>query len=191
MGSARAWESKAQRAGMTRTHTAAIGAGLLHLLGSILTLFPDLANLLSPAPCNSPMGPVYHLHPTAGLGAPLRWPSRALARVGRGGAALRVTGGGEPPPRPDGGDIQSSLNPRGLLLSLRLEASAPPCSAQPPSLGSEPGQGRGGGVSYRIWGDGVSLPQLRKLLRAVLRGPDPVLPGGRTEQTASPLGLPG
>lgn len=43
-------------------------------------------------------------------------------------------------------------------------------------------------MSYRIWGDGVSLPQLRKLLRAVPKGPAPVLPGGRTEQTPSPLG---
>lgn len=47
-------------------------------------------------------------------------------------------------------------------------------------------------MSYRIWGDGVSLPQLRKLKPAALKGPAPVLPRARTaEQTPSPLGLQG
>lgn len=87
-----------------------------------------------------------------------------------------MPGGGEhPPPRLAGGDVQSWLSPKGPPSPLWQleEASAPPCSAQPHSLGSEPGQGRGGGVCYRIWGDGVSLPKLSKLKQAVLSGPSP------------------
>lgn len=38
--------------------------------------------------------------PTAGQGAPLPLPSRPKAGVGRGGAVLRVTGEGSPPPHP-------------------------------------------------------------------------------------------
>ena len=93
--------------GMTRTHTVATRAGLLQLLGSIPTpprpSKPALAGL---RPVTVPRFQ-YQLHPTAGLGAPLPWPSRPLARVAMGGAALRVTGVEEPPPAPDGGDFQS------------------------------------------------------------------------------------
>lgn len=121
-------------------------------------------------------------------------PSRPRTRVGRGGATLRVPGGGEhPPPCLACGDVQSWLSPKGPPSPLWLleEASAPPCSAQPHSLGSEPGQGRGGCVCYRIWGDGVSLPKLSKLKQEVLSSPTPVLPGARrAEQMPSPLGLP-
>lgn len=46
-------------------------------------------------------------------------------------------------------------------------------------------------MSYRIWGDGVSLPQLGQLKWPVLKGPVPALPEARKAEQTSELGVAG
>lgn len=104
---------------------------------------------------NSPKVPVYHLPPTLPSHPPpqARVP-RSLCLLGpklgwgRGGAVLRVTGGGEPPtpPRPDGGDIQSWLNPKGPPSPRATRRSLRPALFSPASLSgvrARAGAGRG------------------------------------------------
>lgn len=107
---------------------------------------------------------------------------------------MGANGGGEPPHPAPTEETSVWAKPKGASFSSSHQEKPPPLSAQPsPSLwGQSPGRGGEGGVSYRIWGDGVSLPQLHKLEWAVLKRPAPVFPGARTaEQKPSPLRLPG
>lgn len=166
----------------TSTHTAA--GGLLQLLGWSPTLFPEPRAGYQPH--WSSLAPPSHRRP----GCPAL---QAPCGVEREGAALRVAGGGEPP-RPALMEETSVLaKPKGASFSSSNQEKPPPLSVQPsPSLrGQSPGRGGEGGVSYRIWGDGVSLPQLHKLDWAVLKRPASVFPEAKTtEQTPSPLRLP-
>lgn len=178
-------ESKAPEPGLSRTHSVALASARFI---QFLTLSSQTQYTLLSSPRE-----VYFPSRVPALGAPLPFSSRPVARVGRGGAGLRLTRGGKPATPPLGveGDAQSWPSPKGppslLRRSLRF---APPCSAQPLSLGSEPGQGRGVGMSYRICGgeDGVSLPQLQKLGRVVLKGLS--LCPSRTQQSKTPPSLP-
>lgn len=79
--------------------------------------------------------------------------------------------GAPDPPPTHGGNIQSWLCLKGPP-SLPATRSLCPAQLSPAPLSGVRARAEvGRGVSYRIWGDGVSLPQLHKLKRAVLKGP--------------------
>lgn len=185
--------------GPTRTHTVAdiSGQGFSQLLGATPTLFPDPVNLPLPAPCNSPMVGMHHLHPSRGLGTPIlclpgpQLGSACWAGEGRSCPESDWGRGGEPPPQPACGEVQSWLSPKGPPSLSRSRSLRPALLGPAPLSGVRARAGAGrGGVSYRIWGGwGFSTAALQTLA-GCSEGPSPYS-SRRENSRANALSLPG
>lgn len=146
--------------GPTRTHTVAdiSGQGFSQLLGAAPTLFPDPVNLPLPAPCNSPMVGMHHLHPSRGLGTPiLCLPGPQLGSACWAGAGEELPrerlGEGRGAPTPAGLWSSVLAKPKGASFSLKEQKPPPrPVGPSPSLWGQSPGRGREGGCELQDLG---------------------------------------